>query len=461
MSAQEEFKAAIDKLGRTVEAFKAANDERFSEIEKRGEALAETDAKVNRINAAIDEQKSAITAVRDTADKIAAEMARLEMGGRFGKGEEADKIEANARAFFAVMASQSPNAPMARADFGRDHIEQYGEYRSAFASYLREGGRDGDRLPPDVRAAMRVGSDPEGGYWAPTEMLSIMQTRAFETSPMRQVATVQVTTAESVEFPADTDDATSGGWVGETDARTATATPTMRMQKITAHEQYANPGVTQKLLDDAAINVEAWLAGKIADKLSRTENTAFVTGNGVSKPRGFADYGAAAVTTDDASRAWGVLQYIPSGASGAFPAYSGTAADDASCLITAIAKLNPVYRQGAIWAMSRATEAEVRKLRDADGRYLITYDLRDQALGFSLHGYPIVNMEDMAAIGSNSYSIAFGNFNAGYMVVDRQGIRVLRDPYTNKPYVQFYTTKRTGGDVQNFDAIKLIKFAAS
>ena len=455
-----EINEAIEKLGRTVEAFKAEGDKQVAEIKKFGASLSETDAKVERINAAISEQQDALAKFDDFADKIAADIARLEMGGGVGKGEEADKLEANARLFYGVMAAHQ-QAPVIRGDFGKDHVKAYGDYRKHFATYIRAGGHDGSKLTPDVQAAMRVGSDPDGGYWAPTEMLSVIQTRAFETSPMRQISQVITTSAESVEFPADTDDAVTGGWVGETASRAATATPQIRMQKITAHEQFANPPITQKLLDDAAFDVEGWLAGKINDKLGRDENAAFVTGNGVDKPRGCADYSAAAVTTADASRAWGLLQYVATGASAGFPAYSGTAADDASSLIDVIAALNPVYRQGAVWVMSRATEAAIRKLRDAEGRYLITYDLRDQALGFSLHGFPIVNFEDMAAIGANSFSAAFGNFRTGYMVVDRAGIRMLRDPYTNKPYVQFYTTKRTGGDVVNFDAIKLLKFGAS
>jgi HK97 family phage major capsid protein len=226
------------------------------------------------------------------------------------------------------------------------------------------------------------------------------------------------------------------------------------MQRIQTFEQYAYPEVTQTMLDDAAIPIEAFIVDETEDVMGRTENTAFVTGNGVLRPRGFADYASAAVTTNDATRSWGVLQYVASGAAGAF---SGT-----DKLITMMSKLNPNYRQGAVWTMNRSTEATVRQLKDGDGRYLVGFgDLRDSPFNFSLLGTEIVNLEDMADIASNSYSVAYGNFKRGYLIIDRTGFRILRDPYTNKPYVGFYITKRVGGDVRNFDAIKLMKFAAS
>jgi HK97 family phage major capsid protein len=311
-----------------------------------------------------------------------------------------------------------------------------------------------DNAPADIRNAMSVGSDPDGGYLVPDEMSMEMEKRLFETSPMRQIARVMSISANAWEAPYKSSDATSGGWVGEKAARTATATPTVGMQRIQTFEQYAYPEVTQTMLDDAAIPIEAFIVDETEDVMGRTENTAFVTGNGILRPRGFADYASAAVTTNDATRSWGVLQYVASGAAGAF---SGT-----DKLITMMSKLNPNYRQGAVWTMNRSTEATVRQLKDGDGRYLVGFgDLRDSPFNFSLLGTEIVNLEDMADIASNSYSLAYGNFKRGYLIIDRTGFRVLRDPYTNKPYVGFYITKRVGGDVRNFDAIKLMKFAAS
>ncbi|MEC9346075.1 MAG: phage major capsid protein [Pseudomonadota bacterium] len=457
----QELKAAQDRLGRAFDQFKAANDERLAEIEKRGTASAETDAKVDRINAAVTEAQATLAEMGKTVDDVAAAQARMAIGGRAGKGEESDRLEVNARAFYNSLPAQAEGRTMLPAAFGHDHINLYGEYRKHFPQLLRRGGRDGDKLPVAVQAAMRVGSDPEGGYLVPTEMLEVVQKRIFETSPIRSEATVISISGPEVEFPVDVNDLAATTWADEITSPTETTTPNVGTQKITTHIQQAEPKLTQQLLDDAAIDVEAWLMGKVADKMARTEATAFVTGNGAMRPRGFASYGTNSVTTADASRSWGVLQYVPSGAAGGWPAYSGTAADDPSALIDIIAKMNPAYLPGAIWAMNRLTAASIRKLRDADGRYLVSYELAGAAMGFTLHGFPIRDFEDMANISSDSYSIVFGNFRQAYMIVDRQGMTVLRDPYTAKPFVKFFTTKRVGGDVVNYDALKLIKFSAS
>jgi HK97 family phage major capsid protein len=442
------------ELKKTVEDFKAANDERVSALEK-GKADVLTEEKVDRINTAVNDAQTklddAVKAVNARIDVVESAANRIKAGGDGNK--DAIDVRADAAAFLAGKAG------MPEVNVGDSDVEAYANYAKAFAkTFLRRGDRDNA-----VQAAMSVGSDPDGGYWVPTQMVNDIKTRIFETSPVRQVAGAITITTDSVTFPVDVNDATSGGWVGETAAPTDTATQKVGEQVIYVREQYAQPKVTQKLLDMATVPVEAWLNGKIADKLSRVENTAFVSGTGVNQPRGFLDYKTGAVTTDDSSRAWGILQYVPSGAAGGFPDASGIAgASDPDAFLTLISKLKPAYRAGAIFAMNRATEAAIRKLKDADGRYLVGMgDLRDSATGFSLLGYPIVTMEDMPDLASDSYSVAFGDFGTGYQIVDGRGIRVLRDPYTDKPYVKFYTTKWTGGDVVNFDALKLMKFATS
>lgn len=445
-----EVKALMGELQKTFADFREANDEHL-----KGKADAE---KVDKINAAlsdiqakVEQAEKAQKAEAARADALEAMLSRLPAGGE--GGEKQRNVKAEAEAFFAGKQG------VTEAAVTDEQVTAYGDYGKVFASqFLRRGDRD-----MKVQAAMQVGSDPDGGYWVPTQMVNDIKTRIFETSPVRQVASVLNITTDSVTFPTDTNDATSGGWVGETASRSDTATQQVGEQQIYVREQYAQPKVTQKLLDMATIDVEDWLNGKIADKMARTENTAFVSGTGVAQPRGFMDYRSAAVTTADASRSWGVLQYVATGASAGFPDASGIAgASDPDALITTIAALKPAYRAGAIWAMNRATEAAVRKLKDADGRYLVGMgDIRDGVTGFSLFGFPIVTMEDMADVGANSYSIAFGNFRVGYQIVDGRGLRVLRDPFTDKPYVKFYTTKWTGGDVVNFDAIKLVKFGTS
>lgn len=339
--------------------------------------------------------------------------------------------------------------------------ETLDRYGAAMALYLRRGS---EALNSGYRAAMSVGADPEGGFWVQPERSNEIISRMFETSPIRQVASViPITHGDAYEYPLDTNDAISGGWVGEKDSRPETNTADVGVGKIYVHEQYAQPKVTQKLLDDVDFSVDDWLTQKTVGKIGRTENTAFVSGNGTAKPRGFLDYGTAALTTDDDTRAWGVLQYVPVGAAGAFPTISGGGADGASdpdALHDVVSKLQVEFRANARWMMNRKTAAAVKKLKDADGRYL-WIDSLQAGEPSQLLGFPVALAEDMPDIASNSFSIAFGDFKAGYTIVDRLGIRLLRDPYTTKGFVKFYITKRTGGDVVNFDAIKLLKFSAA
>jgi HK97 family phage major capsid protein len=245
------------------------------------------------------------------------------------------------------------------------------------------------------------------------------------------------------------------GWVGETESRTETDTPDLGKLNIPVHEIYANPKVTQKLLDDSSINIGGWLVDKMSAKFRREETTQFFIGNGIKKPRGFLDYST--VTTSDASRAWGVLQHVVSGDASGFITPT-TSASPADCLIMLQAALKADYQANAVWLMSRATSAVVRKFRDPDGRF-IWQDSLQAGMPPMLLGHSVVLCEDMSAIGSNAYPIAYGDFGAGYTIVDRQGERLLRDPYTAKPHVHFYMTRRVGGDVTNFEAIKLLKIS--
>ncbi len=332
-------------------------------------------------------------------------------------------------------------------------------YNEAFSGYLRFGENG---LAPDLRAEMSVGSDPDGGYFVAPVLAPDIKKRLFETSAMRSLTEgLTLTGSDSLKIPLDVNDAVTGGFVGETEARPDTGTPEVGEQEIFLREQYANPRVTQKLLDMSSFGVEMWLARKIGEKMGRIENNRFVVGTGVKAPRGFLDYKAAAVTTDDASRAWGILQYVPTGLAGAFPAISGLpGATDADSLIDIQSKLKPDYRADAVWVMNRATGAVIRKMKDGNGRFLWV-DALIAGQPPLLLGSPVVSMEDMPDIAADSFSVAYGDFGEGYQILDGPGIRVLRDPFTTKGYVKFYTTKWVGGDVADFDAIKLLKFAVS
>ena len=367
-----------------------------------------------------------------------------------GGGQLPADNEAQARTFFGAVLHREPMP---------DEIDHAAlrDYRPAFAAMLRRG----NALSGDIMAALSIGSDPDGGFFAPPEVSQQVLERSFETSTVRRLARVVDISASALEFPIAPNDAISGGWVGERQARPGTSTEKFGTQRIEVHEQYANPQLTQSLIDDAAFPVEDWYAGRVADKLGRTENTAYVNGDGVMQPRGFMSYAADAVTTDDAGRNWGVLQYVPSGASGGFPTLSGVpGASDPDALINLMHKLKPEFRANAVWAMNRETAGVVRKLKDGDGRYLWMESLTEGGRPILL-GHPVEFLEDMPDVGSDAFAIAFGDFMAGYLIVDRLGIRVIRDAVTNKPYVGLYTIKRTGGDVVNFDAIKLLKFATS
>lgn len=355
-------------------------------------------------------------------------------------------IDEMGEAVKGFMEKQSSRMNALEAALGRPGAsrDSYGEEKThmkALAPYLRRG--DERELK-----ALSVDVDPDGGYTVIPERSSQIITRLFDTSPMRALANIQNTTSDALEILLDTTEA-EAQWVGETGARNETNTPQLGLHKIPVHEMYANPRATQKLLDDSNISIENWLLDKITKRFTRRENTAFVNGDGVAQPRGFLTYPTS--TAADTSRPWGTLQYVPSGTSGDF---------DLDDLNDLVATLKADYRAGASWLMTRATASAVRKKKDLQGQYLWQ---PSSQLGQpdSLLGFPVYLAEDMPAIAANALAIAFGDFREGYTIVDRIGLRVLRDPYTDKPHIRFYTTKRVGGDVTNFDAIKLLRLSVS
>jgi HK97 family phage major capsid protein len=222
-------------------------------------------------------------------------------------------------------------------------------------------------------------------------------------------------------------------------------------------EMYAMPGASQSLLDDSFVDIGAWIAGEVQLEFARQEGVAFLTGNGVNKPSGI--IGGYQIVPD-ANYGWGKIGYIATGAAGAFKT-DDTPPKGADCLIDLYHALKTAYRINAGWIANRTTLGAIRKLKDGQGNYLLNMVLRPEGFVEEILGRPATEMPDMPDIGANSFSVGFGDFKRGYIVIDRIGIRVLRDPYTAKPYVLFYTTKRVGGGVQNFEAIKLLKFAAS
>lgn len=422
---------AIDTLNRGFDEFKKANDERLAQIEKKGAADTVTEAKIAKIEADLEK-----------AQAIANEaVLAAKRQNRIVTDEKGDKIDLDAKAQeWAEANSRRRGVPFA-GTYGASDLDAY---KRAFDTFMRKGE---EVMGPEERKALSVGSDPDGGYVVNPDMTGRIVQKVFETSPMRAYASIQVISTDALEGLYDLNEASSG-WVGETEARSDTGTPQIGKWRIPVHELYAKPKATQKLLDDASINMEAWLASKVAEKFARDESTAFVSGNGINKPRGFLTY--ASGTTNP-----GTIERVKTGTSSAF----ATNPNGLDKVIDALYALKAPYRANATWFMSRAVTALARKLKDSDGQY--QWQPSSQAgQPATLLGYPVAAFEDMEALAANSLSMAVADMREAYQIVDRIGIRTLRDPYSTKPYVEFYTTKRVGGDVVNFEAIKLIEFGS-
>lgn len=428
-----EVKNAVGELEKAFADFKQVNDIRLKEIENKGHADPLTDVKLQRLNQEINRAQDAAHTAKQRVDMLETVLKRAPVDGYAGGDYE------EACRFALELKGNWP------ADGGE--VEQYRIYKKAFRNYLRKNNAGSDI---EEIKALSAGSDPDGGYLVTPDISGRIVQLINETSPMRQVAGIVTIGTDRLEGTRDLDEVTTG-WVAETDARTETDTPQIGQYAIPVHEQYAEPRATQRLLDDAMFNIEEWLAAKIADKFSRMENTAFVSGDGTGKPKGFLTYAAGVPD----STTFNVIEQVVSGAAGAF-----AASNPGDALINLIYSLKGVYRSNAVFMMKRATLAELRKLKDSDGNYIYSPDMQNKT-GGTLFGFPVIEAEDMPALAADSLSIAFGDFHAGYQIVDRQGLHILRDNLTAKPFVKFYTTKRVGGDVVNFEAIKLMKFAAA
>jgi HK97 family phage major capsid protein len=347
----------------------------------------------------------------------------------------------------------SRNAALLIGGLGPTVVEgDRNQVNAAFRDFIRAGSVEGLQAL-QANAAMSVGSDPEGGYSVYPTMSTGITKRIFETSPLRAYARVVSIGTDRFEELNDLYEP-DVAWVGEQQARPETGTPDLGVLTIPVHEQYAMPKVTQKLLDDSSLDLASWLIDKVGAKFARSETGTFFTGDGILKPRGFLSYST--VATADSTRAWGVLQHIATGTSAGF----GSTSNGADKLIDLQAELKAEYRAKAVWLMNRRTAAGVRKLKDTSGAFL-WQPATVAGQPDTLLGSPVVLCEDMPDIAADSLSIAYGDFGAGYTIVDRQGDRLLRDPYTAKPHVLFYVYRRVGGNVNNFEAIKLLKFGTS
>lgn len=336
---------------------------------------------------------------------------------------------------------------MKRPQLGGD-IKQPSEHKQAFETYVRKGESYG--LSAIEEKAMSISSNPDGGFLVPQEIAGEIGRLLSKASPMRTIADVREVSASVYKKPFATNGAATG-WVGETAARPQTNTNTLAELQFPTMELYAMPAATQSLLDDSAVNLEQWIAGEVQTVFAEQESEAFVVGNGVAKPKGFMDYTKVA----QSAWTWGNTGYIATGVAGGF-----AATNPSDKLLDLVYSLKAGYRQNGSWVMNRGTQAAIRKLKDGQGNYIWQPAVSADG-NASLMSFNIVESEYMPDIATDAHALAFGDFKRGYLIVDRVGVRILRDPYSSKPYVMFYTTKRVGGGIQDFDAIKTLKFGVS
>jgi HK97 family phage major capsid protein len=396
-----EVKLAMRDFLSAFEAFKEANDERLAAIEEKRADDGVLKEKIERINASLTEQKAAL-------DRLA-------------------------------LAGQRPAK-------GRSPVID--ERKAAFARYMRAG--DAAPLHALEEKSLILGGTPDHGYLAPAETERLIAAALKDVSPIRAIASVREIGSTVYRKPVSQGGAASG-WVGETTARDETTAPAVSSIDFPTMELYAMPAASQTLLDDTVVDVEQWLADEVQAEFAAQEGAAFIAGDGASEPKGFLSYDIVAEGTQE----FGELGYIATGVDGAF-----AATNPSDKLLDLIYTPKQAYRANGRFVMNRSVVGAIRKFKDADGNYIWQPSL-DAGSPATLLGYPVSEAEDMPDIAADAHSIAFGDFARGYLIVDRVGVRVLRDPYSAKPYVLFYTTKRVGGGVQDFDAIKLLKFAAS
>ena len=424
MSAYEAIKSDIMPLKGKLDAFDAKKFDDLSQDVLKGLDASEQ-----------------VKALKAAQDDFAAKQALIEEKGR--------QLEAALNR--PVIAVTDESKAKETAALGTKLFNQFarkrGEGQTYFDEYFDAVKAVGDHTLADAeRKALSVNSDPNGGYLVTPEFGGIVQQQVYETSPLRQLATVAQIGTDSIEYLTDNDQA-GWNWVGETQARPDTSTPVLGAIRVNVNELEAMPNVTQKLIDDATIDIENWVAMKVAEVFSRGEATAFISGNGVNKPMGILSY-AAGTSVPQMQ-----VQQVPLGSVSAFT-YTG--------MLALMGALKEPYQKNATFLTQRASMQLLLGVVDGQGRPIFNPDYtRNSSMEGYVMGQPVRFANDLPSVAANALAIAYGDWKKSYLIVDRFGIRVLRDPYTNKPYVRFYTTKRVGGGVINPEAYKLGKFSVS
>lgn len=399
-----EINKTIEQIGSAFEEFKKTNDQKLAELASKGHVDSLLEAKLQNVSTALSDLES----IKSRLDAVEAAKQRINAAGESG-----DKAKA--------------------------------EHKTAFSRFLRKGDEEGLSAIEQKAYGITTNGGADGGFAVPEVIDSMIHDLLVDISAVRSVANVVTVSTSDYKKLVNTR-GTASGWVGEADPRTETANSKLAEVKPFFGEIYANPAATQQMLDDVFFDAESWIAMDIATEFAKAEGAAFISGDGVNKPKGFL---ANAQTAEaDGIRAFGTLQFTASG--------SATDIGGFDKLIDVTSSLKAGHRAGAVWMMNKAVYGDVRKLKTTDGHYLWQPSMQ-AGQPSTLLGYAVVEAEDMPSIADQAVPIAFGNFRAGYTIADRVGVRVLRDPYSNKPYVQFYTTKRVGGVVVDSEAIKLLK----
>ena len=427
------IRKAGDQAKDAIEALnKLESEKKFTELQEAMEASAtEAKERAEKAEAEVTESKERFAALEE-------EVAGLKAGKDATQDDDAD-VEAKQAVYNYLRKGH---------DLDGEVLERMAR-RHATKTLVGANDEQIERQVKDLVA----GSGPDGGYFLQSDRAAGMIQRIFETSPLRGLANVVTTTADIWEVVLD-DDEGSFEWVGETDSRDDTATPQISLLKIPVHELSAQPRATQKMLDDAGFDIEAWLAGKTSRRFSRAENASFVNGNGSQRPKGFLTYSnwtSPGVYQRNAVERIAAVTATGTAAAGTF---------DADDLINVQNSLFEEYQANASWGMARETFTKVLQLRDANGQYIVRQEILMADFMKMIFGKPVTFLNDMPNPAANSLSIIIADWQEFYTIVDRMDIRVLRDPFTAKPYVRFYTTKRVGGAVMNYEAGKILQLDA-
>ena len=441
----EDVKALIAEQGKGFEAFKSSMDEQIAELRK-GKADPVLVERLEKIEKSMDDAIEAKTKLEAKLDAEQKEREDLEarLNRSISSGGPDNEKGLRVLDFNRALKSR-------RRDLQKDKIDDldesgYDEYRSALEHYLRKGSEE---LEPAEKKTLQISIDPDGGYLVTPDVSGRIVRKVYESSPMRQIASQQNISKDKLEGMEDNDEA-GAGYAGERSTSGNTDTPQVGRWSIEVFNIDTEPKATSNLLDDADVDVEAWLGDKVSAKFARFENAEFV--NGASKIRGITSYPR--VLDTGSGVAWGSIGYLKTGVNGGF-----AASNPADKIFELMGLLKDAYLPNARFVTRRTVITLMRKFKDTTGQYLWQPSL---VLGnpetFAAH--PISRFEDIPALSANGPSLLFGDFREAYQIVDRQGNRVLRDPLTEKPFVKFYTTRRTGGGVVNFEAYKALEFAS-